>query len=147
MSERTIQRAGATLAAVGIGISTYIAIADAGGGAPACFAGSQGCQTVADSSYSHLAGIPVSAIGIAGYVAILVAMLWPGDPGRFAAASFSLIGFCFSLYLTYLELAVIDAICQWCVASAVVVTAIFALSLVRLVRFTGAELTPQGRES
>ena len=34
----------------------------------------------------------------------------------------------------------IDAICQWCVASAVVMTAFFALSVVRAVRFTGAEL-------
>ena len=147
MSERTIQWAGAALALVGIAISTYITIADAGGGAPVCIAGGHGCQTVADSSYSHIGGIAVSAMGIVGYAAICAGMLWPGDLGRFAAAAFALVGFGFSMYLTYIEIAVIDAICQWCVASAVVVTAILALSVIRLVRFTGAELTPQGRES
>lgn len=145
MSEATLQRAGAALALVGIGIATYITIADAGGGAPACIAGGHGCQTVADSSYAHLGGVAVSVVGIAGYLALLVAMLLPGDLGRFAAASLALIGFGFSMYLTYLELAVIDAICQWCVASAFVVTAIFALSVVRLIRFTGVELVPNGR--
>ena len=140
MNEQTIQRAGAALAAVGIAIAAYITIADAGGGAPACIAGGHGCQTVADSSYAHVGGVAVSVIGIAGYVAILGAMLWPGDAGRFAALALTLIGFAFSVYLTYLELAVIDAICQWCVASAVVMTALFALSVVRAVRFTGAEL-------
>jgi len=145
VSERAIQRAGAVLALVGVGIATYITIADAGGGAPACLAGGHGCQTVADSSYAHLGGVAVSAIGIVGYVSLLAAMLWPGDAGRFAGVTLALIGFGFSIYLTYLEFAVIDAICQWCVASAVVVTAIFVLSIIRLVRFTGSELVPPGR--
>ncbi len=140
MGEQTIRRAGVALAALGIAIATYITIADAGGGAPACIAGGHGCQTVADSSYAHLAGVAVSVIGIVGYVAIAAAMLWPGDPGRVAGLALTLVGFAFSVYLTYLELAVIDAICQWCVASAVVMTALFALSVVRAVRFTGAEL-------
>ena len=35
----------------------------------------------------------------------------------------------FSAYLTYLELFVIHAICRWCVGSAVIITAIFVLSL------------------
>jgi uncharacterized membrane protein len=140
VGERTIRRAGVALAALGIAIATYITIADAGGGAPACIAGGHGCQTVADSSYAHLGGVAVSVIGIVGYVAIGVAMLWSGDPGRFAGLALTLVGFAFSVYLTYVELAVIDAICQWCVASAVVMTALFALSVVRAVRFTGTEL-------
>jgi uncharacterized membrane protein len=145
VSEQTIRRAGVALAVIGIAIATYITIADAGGGAPACIAGGHGCQTVADSSYAHLGGVAVSVIGIVGYVAIAAAMLWPGDAGRFAALALTLVGFGFSVYLTYLELAVIDAICQWCVASAVVMTALFALSVVRAVRYTGAELTIEER--
>ena len=70
MGEQTIRRAGVALAALGIAIATYITIADAGGGAPACIAGGHGCQTVADSSYAHLGGVAVSVIGIVGYVAI-----------------------------------------------------------------------------
>ena len=86
MGEPTIQRAGAALALVGVGIATYITIADAGGGAPVCVAGGHGCQTVADSSYADLGGVAVSVIGIGGYIALLVAMLWPatsaGSPPR-----------------------------------------------------------------
>ena len=140
MSEPTLRRIGACLALLGVGIATYITVADAGGGAPACVAGGHGCQTVADSSYAHIGGIAVSAIGIFGYLTLLVAMLSPGDGGRFAALLLSLIGFGFSAYLTYLELAVIDAVCQWCVASAVVITALLAVSVLRAVRFSGSEL-------
>ena len=50
MSEPTLRRIGACLALLGVGIATYITVADAGGGAPACVAGGHGCQTVADSS-------------------------------------------------------------------------------------------------
>src|SRR5262245_32076188 len=96
VTERGLQRLGAILALCGIGVATYITIAESGGGAPACLAGGHGCQTVADSSYSHLGGISVSAIGIGGYALLLVAMLWPGDAGRFAALALSAVGFGFS---------------------------------------------------
>lgn len=85
-------------------------------------------------------------IGIAGYVVILGAMLWSGDGGRFAGLLAALIGFGFSLYLTYLELFVIDAICQWCVTSAVVMTAVLIVSVWRVVQFGGSELEPAGAE-
>ena len=85
MSESTLRSIGACLALLGVGIATYITVADAGGGAPACVAGGHGCETVADSSYAHIGGIAVSAIGIFGYLTLLVAMLSPGDGGRFAA--------------------------------------------------------------
>jgi uncharacterized membrane protein len=49
----------------------------------------------------------------------------------------TLTGFAFSLYLTYLEVFVIDALCQWCLASAVVMTALFITALVRLLRLSG----------
>jgi uncharacterized membrane protein len=139
MRESTLRRASGALAILGIGVATYIAIADAGGGAPACLAGGHGCQTVADSSYSHLGGINVAVFGIAGYVLLFGAAMATGDPGRFAGLFLALIGFGFSLYLTYLELFVIDAICQWCVASAVIATALMVVNAMRA-RFAGAEL-------
>jgi uncharacterized membrane protein len=144
VDERNLRRVGAGLSLAGAGIATYITIADAGGGAPACIAGGHSCQTVADSSYSHLAGIPVSAIGIGGYLALLGAFAARGDTARFIGLLAALIGFGFSLYLTYLELFVIDAICQWCVASAVVITALLVVVGWRAVAFSGAELRLQG---
>ncbi len=82
-SEPTLRRLSAGIALAGIGVATYIAIADSGGGAPACLAGGHGCQTVAQSSYSHLLGINVAVLGIVGYSLLLAAALAPGDSGRF----------------------------------------------------------------
>src|SRR4051794_21614423 len=104
LRERTLRVAAGVLAVLGIGVATYITIADAGGGAPVCLAGGHGCATVANSHYSHLAGINVSVLGIAGYVGLLLAAATPGDIGRLAGLLVALVGFAFSVYLTYLEL-------------------------------------------
>jgi uncharacterized membrane protein len=60
-----------------------------------------------------------------------------GDLGRLAGFAFGLVGFGFSVYLTYLELFVIDAICQWCLASAIVMTLLFLVSTARMLRYVG----------
>lgn len=141
-SERNLRIAAVVLALLGIGVATYIVIADTSGGAPKCLAGGNGCQTVADSRYSHVAGINVGVFGIAGYLALLAAALIPGDLGRFGGFLTALIGFGYSLYLTYLELFVIDAICQWCVASAVIMALSLAVAAARAFAYTGRELAP-----
>jgi uncharacterized membrane protein len=137
--ERTLRVAATVLAVCGIGVATYITIADAGGGAPACLAGGHGCATVANSHYSHLAGINVSVLGIVGYVALLLAAVAPGDLGRFGGLLVALVGFGFSVYLTYLELFVIDAICQWCVASACLMTLLLAVNAWRMFGYAGRD--------
>jgi uncharacterized membrane protein len=48
----------------------------------------------------------------------------------------SLVGVGFSVYLTYLELYVIHAVCPFCVASAIIITLIFILAIIRLVKQT-----------
>lgn len=147
LPERTLRLAAGTLALAGIGVATYIAIAESGGGSPKCLAGGHGCETVAQSHYAHLAGINVAAIGIFGYVLLLVAALVPGDPGRFGGFLTALVGFGFSAYLTYLELFVIDAICQWCVASAVIMSLSLAVAAARAFAYTGRELGTSPVES
>ncbi len=138
-AEFTLRRVIAVIAAIGIGVATYIAIADASRGAPVCLAGGGGCETVASSSYSHLLGINVADFGIVGYILILGTALIAGDLGRFGGFALSLVGFGFSVYLTYLELFKIHAICQWCVGSAVLMTALFALNATRLIGYGGIE--------
>ena len=135
--EETLRRISAVVALIGIGVATYIAIADSGGGAPVCLAGGGGCETVANSTYSHLLGINVAVLGIGGYVLLLGAALMRGDAARFAGFAMSLVGFGFSAYLTYLELFDIDAICQWCVSSAVLMTILFALNTTRALGYVG----------
>jgi len=126
------------IAIAGIAVATYIAIADASGRSPVCLAGGHGCETVAQSHYSHIAGINVAVFGIVGYVLLLGAAILGGDAGRFSGLLFAAIGFGFSVYLTYLELFVIDAICQWCVASAVLMTAMLAVNGTRAFGYLGS---------
>ena len=73
-------------------------------------------------------------LGLAGYLAIAAALLVAGEPARLAAAGLAVSGFGFSAYLTYLELFVIDAICQWCVASAVLLTVLAGLTVWRVLQ-------------
>ena len=138
-AEGTLRRLIAFVAALGLGVAAYIAIADSGGGAPACLAGGSGCQTVADSSYSHLLGVDVAVFGIVGYVLLLASAFFAVDAARFGGFLVSLGGFGFSVYLTYIEIFKIEAICQWCVASAVLMTILFLLNATRLVGYAGAE--------
>lgn len=137
--EGKLRIAATFLATLGIAVATYIAIAEADGGAPACLAGGGGCATVAASSHSELAGINVAVLGIFGYVLLLGAAVLRGDVARMAGFGLALIGFGYSVYLTYLELFVIDAICQWCVASAVLMTLLFAVNVTRMLAYVGTE--------
>jgi len=136
-AEGTLRGVATFLASFGIGVAVYIAIADSGGGSPVCVAGGHGCQTVAESAYSHLLGVNVAAFGIVGYVSLLACALLRGDGARMAGFAFALIGFGFSLYLTYLELFTINAICQWCVASAVLMTLLFITNSIRMLAYVG----------
>jgi uncharacterized membrane protein len=138
-TERTLRLAIAFFSTIGIGVATYIAVVEGGGGAPACFAGGGGCETVAESSYSHIAGINIAIFGIVGYVALLLSAFFASDLVRFGGFAVALGGFGFSIYLTYLEIYKIEAICQWCVASAILMTILFALNATRLIGYAGTD--------
>jgi uncharacterized membrane protein len=138
-TEAMLRRIIAFVAAVGIGVATYITIADSGGGAPTCLAGGGGCETVANSSYSHIAGVNIAVFGIVGYVLVLLSAFFVSDLARFGGFAVALGGFGFSVYLTYLEIWKIEAICQWCVGSAVLMTILFALNALRLVGYAGTD--------
>ncbi|MGN6200849.1 MAG: vitamin K epoxide reductase family protein [Solirubrobacterales bacterium] len=138
-SEWTLRRAIAFFAAIGIGVATYIAIVEGGGGAPACLAGGSGCKTVAESSYSHVAGINIAVFGIVGYVLLLATAFFANDLARLGGFAIALGGFGYSVFLTYLEIFKIEAICQWCVGSAVLMTILFALCATRLIAYAGVE--------
>jgi uncharacterized membrane protein len=137
--EGTLRGIATFLATFGIGVATYIAIADSGGGAPVCVAGGHGCQTVAESSYSHVLGVNIAVFGIAGYALLLACALLRGDAARMGGFLIALGGFGYSLYLTQLEVFKIEAICQWCVASAVLMTLLFATNATRMLGYAGRE--------
>ena len=139
-SEDILRRAIAFVAALGVGVATYIAIVESGGGSPVCLAGGTGCRTVAESSYSHVAGVNVAIFGVIGYLLLLGTAFFANDLVRFGGFAVSLGGFGYSIFLTYIEVFKIEAICQWCVASAVLMTILFLLNATRLVAYGGNEL-------
>jgi uncharacterized membrane protein len=134
VSARGLRIATAGLALVGLGIAGYLTWVHYAGLQPICVGGGGGCEKVQSSRWAELAGIPVAVLGLGGYLAILATLALPEELGRSAAAFVSLVGVGFSAWLTYVELAKIHAICQWCVASAVVMTLLAVVSVTRLLR-------------
>ena len=128
----------AALALAGIFISLYLTLYKLGViGELSCSIGS--CETVNTSKWSRFLGLPVAGWGLLFYLEVfLIAVL--GTLPRFEdvpAISLLLvfeaaIGVLFSAWLTYLELAVIHAICIWCVTSACIVVAILVVSIADL---------------
>lgn len=133
MSERSLQRAMVVLAVLGLGISGYLTYVHYADVQPFC-TGISNCERVQTSDYAEVAGLPVALVGVLGYVGILLASLRSARLFRAAAVYLACVGFGFSAYLTWAELAEIDAICQWCIASALVMTALAGLATWRILR-------------
>jgi uncharacterized membrane protein len=121
------------LCVIGIGVAGYLTYTHYQGIKVLCLS-SGGCETVQSSVYSKIAGLPVAVLGLAGYVGILFTLAIRNDFGRVAGFGLALIGFLFSLYLTYREIFTIKAICQWCVSSAVLMTLLTILTAIRVLR-------------
>ena len=130
------------LSLAGLGVSLYLMWGYTAPGATLACGGSHGCDTVKDSIYAKLLGVPLPTLGILSYVSLLIlvigqnqaAVINRGWSAYFALAIFglSLMGVLYSAYLTYIELFVIYAICRWCVASAIIMVAIFLLAIFNL---------------
>jgi len=124
----------ALLALIGVFVAAYLALYKAGViGTLAC--GTGGCETVQFSKWSMFLGYSVALWGVGYYIAVL-ALALVGLQERWAesrALSLTMLlltgwGVLFTAWLTYLEVAVIDAICRWCVGSAAIVLVLFVLS-------------------
>lgn len=132
MSDR-LRTACLAAATLGLGVAVYLTYAHYAGIDPACGI-AHGCATVQASEWAEIGGMPVALLGVFGYFVIFAALLLPGESARLAAVGLAWIGFGFSLYLTYVELEMINAICQWCVASATCMTALAVLTTTRFLR-------------
>jgi len=127
------------LAIIGLLVSIYMTIYKLTDNEAMCI-GSGGCSVVNSSRYSEVNGIPVAVLGILGYAAILALLFLEQRPGFFQENGtmmlfgVTLTGFLFTLYLIYVEVALIKAYCPFCLTSQAVMTLIFILSVIRLVR-------------
>jgi uncharacterized membrane protein len=102
--------------------------------------GSGNCSTVNSSSYSEISGIPIAWFGLGAYLAILF-LLYMERRGSFWSENSTLLifgitlaGSLYSAYLTYIEIAVLKAICPYCVLSAIAMVLLFIITIIRLMQ-------------
>ncbi len=101
------------------------------------------CETVNTSQYSQVGGIPIALFGAGAYLVLLILLLFERHNDFWAEYSpmlvfgVSLAGVLYSAYLTFLEIAVIRAICPYCIISAIIMVLLFILALIHLIRGHG----------
>ncbi|HEX5589287.1 MAG TPA: vitamin K epoxide reductase family protein [Candidatus Limnocylindrales bacterium] len=107
----------AVLDVIGLAIAAYLSIVELGGGVPVC-GPLKGCETVAQSEYSWIAGVPVAVYGVGLSLLLLTLALawWRTNFYALLLAHYglSLAGVIFEIYFLYLQLFVIEAVCVWC---------------------------------
>jgi uncharacterized membrane protein len=137
--DKWLYRVSTALVVVGLLVSIYMTIYKITSNDALCL-GSGDCSTVNASRYAEVYGIPVAVIGIAGYFAILLSHWYERRDkffeknGPMLIFGLALTGFLFTLYLIYVEIALIHALCPFCLTSQIAMTIIFAISIIRLVR-------------
>ena len=138
MNGKILLRVMLVLAVIGLGDATYLTVVHYGGFTIVCAGSGNPCATVQASKYSFIAGIPVALLGAIGYVLILASLLWRDrEEARLATLALTVLGFAFSAYLTYRETFTIighPIYCEWCVGSAVILTLLLILAVVRYLR-------------
>jgi uncharacterized membrane protein len=127
----TARHAAAIFAAIGTAISAYLTWVHYSGSLALCI-GVGGCEAVQTSRYAMVGELPVAALGLGGFAAILavtVARLRLDHPWLdLALFGLSLAAALYVVYLTYVEVFVLGAICPWCVTAAVCAVAVFVLA-------------------
>lgn len=137
--DKWLYRATFALVIVGLLVSIYMTIYKVTSNDSMCL-GSGDCSTVNASRYSEVNGIPVAAIGILGYAAILGVLVFENrnsffkQNGTLLIFGMALTGFIFTVWLIYVEIALLKAICPFCVTSQVAMTIIFILAVIRLIK-------------
>ena len=132
--------ASVVLSGLGVLVSAYLSAKRFTGGSLACARWAD-CDVVNNSLYAKIYGVPVAFLGLAGYLLLLGLALGALESEgpmrrRLVALGFllSLGGVAFSAYLTYIELYVIEAVCSWCVASAIIISLLAVVDGVNLRR-------------
>ena len=133
----------ALLSLAGLFLAFYL-VAHNLGWAPPILCGTGDCGIVQSSKYAWVGPIPVSAIGLGGYLALFVLSLLGLQESMAGSRLIALLlfggalaGVLYSGYLTYLEAAVIKAWCRYCVASAILITVVFLATIPEVKRIRG----------
>lgn len=123
----------ALLSSTGLGISLYLWRALATGRPIICFSGT--CELVLRTRYARIFKVYNSAIGVIFYSTLtglaLSILVLPGlaDLAHLGIAAASAISLPLFVYLTYIQLFRLRALCEWCLASAAITVLILAIAL------------------
>jgi uncharacterized membrane protein len=124
---------------IGLGIALYLSVVELSGGVPVC-GPIHGCEEVARSEYSRIAGIPVAVFGVALSLVLLTLAIawWRTDLYALLLAHYglSLAGVIFEAYFLYIQVFVIGAVCIWCTSYGLSLIARFVIALVVWARGT-----------
>jgi uncharacterized membrane protein len=140
MKINTLRYGAIITALIGLAVSAYLAVAKLANKDVLCFEGMGDCNIVNTSAYSMWRGIPVAVLGVIGYVvilAIIIIMTKQKDQSSIIILAFfgvTTFGTLYSLYLTYVELFIIHAVCPWCLTSAIAMFVLFIISILILGR-------------
>jgi uncharacterized membrane protein len=126
VQDRLLRAAVAIVALAGVAIAAYLTYVHYQPDALICTA-SGGCETVQESDYATLLGIPVSLLGLCAYLVVLALVVWDSELARVGAAAIALASVGFAAYLVSLQAFVIDAWCVWCLANDVVIVPLLAI--------------------
>ncbi len=121
------------LSCLGLADSAYLAHSALTGSPLACsVSGLSGCNVVAQSVYSHLFGIPLGVYGVIfyGFLFIIASLLFviPSKLAHVTLVVLGVVGSIASLIFLYLQVFVINAVCVYCLASALISFLTFALT-------------------
>ncbi len=139
MTDRVLRALLLLVSAAGIGIAAYLTYVHYRPAALICTGGG-GCESVQESKYAVLVGIPIAILGLAYWIAALVLVIWDSELARTLTAALAITGLAFAAYLVILQLFVIDAICVWCMVNDLVLAPLFVV--LALLRLRTAEDTP-----
>lgn len=132
---------------IGLGIALYLSVVELSGGVPVC-GPIHGCEEVARSEYSRIAGIPVAVFGVALSLVLLSLAVawWKTDLYVLLLAHYglSLAGVIFEAYFLYLQVFVIGAVCIWCTSYGLSLITRFVIALVIWVRGSPVAITDGG---
>jgi uncharacterized membrane protein len=126
LSDRTLRLLTALVALAGVVLATYLTSAHYADGSLVCPIGG-GCETVQESEYAEIAGVPVAVLGLGAYVVLLALVLWDTPTAHLAAAAIAFVGFMFSAYLLVIQSFVLEAFCVWCLVNDLVIAPVLAV--------------------
>jgi uncharacterized membrane protein len=128
------------LSGLGAGVAAYLTYTHYNHDALVCTVGN--CGTVQTSEYATIGPIPIALLGLGMFVTVAALALArltgqsliTTSQANIACWTLAFAGLLYYVYLTYVEIWVIDAVCQWCVATSIITLAIFAVESVLLWR-------------